>query len=99
MGALYRVSRDGTGRRGGGEGWKGLTGTIEPDIILLDEKGFIVHVYDLKFPCPETNSARWETYAEGRWRDELQGDVYEEILGVKPRLVSPRDGIVPIKEE
>jgi hypothetical protein len=28
------------------QGWKGLTGTIEPDIILMDEKGVIVRVYD-----------------------------------------------------
>ncbi|MCY1080534.1 hypothetical protein [Archangium lansingense] len=44
------------------QGWKGLAGTIEPDIIILDEKGIIVRVYDLKFPCPETKPARWTTY-------------------------------------
>lgn len=43
-------------------GWKGLTGTIEPDIVILDEQGFIVHVYDLKFPCPESNPALWNRY-------------------------------------
>ncbi|REG34569.1 hypothetical protein ATI61_103475 [Archangium gephyra] len=75
-------------------GWKGLWGTIEPDIVLMDEKGFIVHVYDLKFPCPEFNNARWERYRGGRWHDEMQGRVYERATGVKPRLVSPRQGII-----
>jgi hypothetical protein len=75
------------------EGWAGLRGTIEPDIILLDENGIIVHVYDLKFPCPESNGAHWEWYRDGRWRDRSQGDVYEEALGVEPLLVSPRWGV------
>jgi hypothetical protein len=81
------------------EGWKGLKGTIEPDLILMDENGVVVHVYDLKFPCPEANGAKWEKYGEGRWRDELQGDVYRDILGVQPRLVSPRQGVVPLKKK
>ena len=77
------------------EGWKGLTGTIEPDIILMDAKGFVVHVYDLKFPCPETQGARWDWYTSGRWRDQSQGAVYENALQVTPRLVSPRYGVQP----
>ncbi|MGZ3458622.1 MAG: hypothetical protein ACXU86_08965 [Archangium sp.] len=76
------------------DGWSGLKGTIEPDIIILDENGFIVHVYDLKFPCPETNDADWETYGNGsRWEYRSQGDVYEDALGVEPLLVSPRWGV------
>jgi hypothetical protein len=75
------------------QGWKGLAGTIEPDIIILDAEGFIVRVYDLKFPCPETNVAQWEKYKGGRWRDELQGDVYERALKVSPQLVSPKRGV------
>jgi hypothetical protein len=78
------------------EGWSGLKGTIEPDIVLLDENGVIVHVYDLKFPCPKTQDARWERYGEGeRWEYSTQGDVYKNALGVTPRLVSPREGVVP----
>ncbi|WP_152622500.1 hypothetical protein [Archangium violaceum] len=76
------------------KGWKGLWGTIEPDVVLLDEKGFIVHVYDLKFPCPASNGAQWGSYTVGRWKDEDQGAVYEDALQVKPRLVSPRQGVV-----
>jgi hypothetical protein len=76
------------------EGWKGLTGTIEPDIILMDAKGFIMHVYDLKFPCPESNGAFWEWYKDGTWKDWSQGDLYLDALKVTPRLVSPRLGVV-----
>ncbi|PTL76946.1 hypothetical protein DAT35_47655 [Vitiosangium sp. GDMCC 1.1324] len=79
------------------QGWSGLKGTIEPDIIILDEKGIIVRVYDLKFPCPENKPASWEWYKEGRWRDLSQGDVYKRILGVTPQLVSPRWGVEQIK--
>ncbi len=79
------------------EGWSGLRGSIEPDIVLLDEKGFVAHVYDLKFPCPESNDARWEPYEDGRWKDWYQGDLYKRALQVTPRLVSPREGVVPIE--
>ncbi|MFY0572088.1 hypothetical protein ACN28E_50800 [Archangium lansingense] len=40
------------------EGWSGLRGTIEPDIVLLDANKVVIHVYDLKFPCPKTNAAK-----------------------------------------
>jgi len=76
------------------EGWKGLTGTIEPDIILMDGEGFIMHVYDLKFPCPESNGAFWEWYKDGTWKDWSQGALYLDALKVTPRLVSPRLGVV-----
>ncbi|WP_143177889.1 hypothetical protein [Cystobacter ferrugineus] len=76
------------------QGWKGLKGTIEPDLILLNEQGIIVRVYDLKFPCPESNIARWERYDKGRWRDRSQGDLYKAALQVTPRLVSPRQGVI-----
>lgn len=75
------------------QGWKGLTGTIEPDVILLDEKGTIVRVYDLKFPCPSTNMASWNNYYEGPWFGLSQGKLYENALQVKPLLVSPRWGV------
>lgn len=79
------------------QGWKGLAGTIEPDIIILDENGIIVRVYDLKFPCPETNPAKWTRYTEGDWRYETQGVVYKEILHVTPQLVSPKWGVEQIE--
>ncbi|EPX59927.1 putative lipoprotein [Cystobacter fuscus DSM 2262] len=76
------------------QGWKGLTGTIEPDLILLDGQGVIVSVYDLKFPCPDSNIARWERYSRGPWRDWFQGELYKAALQVTPRLVSPRQGVI-----
>ena len=75
------------------EGWKGLTGTIEPDVILLDENGVIVRVYDLKFPCPNTNMANWSTYYEGPWFNLSQGKLYEMALQAQTLLVSPRWGV------
>ncbi|MGZ3460458.1 MAG: hypothetical protein ACXU86_18370 [Archangium sp.] len=75
------------------QGWKGLKGTIEPDVILQDEKGFIVRVYDLKFPCPETNGAQWSRYTKGPWTYSTQKDVYKGALKVTPLLVSPREGV------
>jgi hypothetical protein len=77
------------------EGWSGLRGTIEPDIILLDENGVVVHVYDLKFPCPKTNVANWEWYREGSGKEGSQGELYKRALGVTPKLVSPQEGVVP----
>jgi len=76
-------------------GWSGLRGTIEPDIVLLDKNGIIAHMYDLKFPCPETNVAQWEWYKEGVGKDGSQGELYKTALGVIPRLVSPREGVAP----
>jgi hypothetical protein len=79
------------------EGWSGLRGTIEPDIVLLDAHGIVVHVYDLKVPCPESNGAHWGPYEEGPWKDWHQGELYEYALGVTPSLVSPREGVVPVE--
>jgi hypothetical protein len=75
------------------QGWTGLRGTIEPDIILMDKDGFIVHVYDLKFPCPESNVARWERYKGGLRNERSQGELYQDALEVVPLLVSPREGV------
>lgn len=75
------------------QGWKGLTGTIEPDIVLMDAQGFIMHVYDLKFPCPESNEAQWTRYTDGPWKRSSQKDVYKQALRVTPWLVSPREGV------
>jgi hypothetical protein len=75
------------------QGWKGLTGSIEPDIILMDAEGFIAHVYDLKFPCPESNPAAWSWY-KGHREGRNQGDLYKEALRITPLLVSPRQGVM-----
>jgi hypothetical protein len=75
------------------QGWKGLKGTIEPDIVLMDAQRFVMHVYDLKFPCPESNDAKWARYTDGPWKDQYQRDIYKNALGVTPLLVSPREGV------
>jgi hypothetical protein len=77
------------------QGMKGLAGTIEPDIVLMDRNGVIIHVYDMKFPCPESNPARWDTYKKGRWATYTQGELYLEALKADPRLVSPLEGVQP----
>lgn len=80
------------------QGWSGLKGTIEPDIIIMDAIGLIIHVYDLKFPCPETNLPIWSSYKNGPWIDQTQGGVYENALQVRPLRVSPRDGVIREEE-
>ncbi|MBZ4419490.1 hypothetical protein [Myxococcus sp. RHSTA-1-4] len=75
--------------------WKALEGSIEPDILIMDEKGVIILVYDMKFPCPESNTARWDFYSKGRWAPTSQDDLYLQALRVEPLLVSPREGVVP----
>jgi hypothetical protein len=69
---------------------RGLEGTIAPDIVIMDVNGLIIRVYDMKFPCPGTNDARWETYKTGRWVGRTQGQVYGDALQTEPRLVSPK---------
>ncbi len=75
------------------QGWKGLEGTIAPDIVIMDAHGVIIHVYDMKFPCPETNLARWETYRNGAWLGSTQGGLYLDALYAEPTLISPREGV------
>jgi hypothetical protein len=75
------------------EGWKGLEGTIKPDIVLVDAAGIVLQVYDMKFPCPPGNAGGWHVYEEGRWIDWHQNDLYWSALGVYPSLVTPQKGI------
>jgi hypothetical protein len=75
-------------------GFNGLVGTLIPDIVILDADGYIIHVYDYKFPCPESNDGHWDFHKEGRWEGFSQGDLYREATGVKPLLVTPREGVI-----
>ncbi|WP_164010290.1 hypothetical protein [Pyxidicoccus trucidator] len=77
---------------------QGLEGTIVPDLVIMDANGVIIRVYDMKFPCPESNGARWETYKSGRWVGRTQGELYSEALRTEPMLVSPKR-IVGLREE
>ncbi|QSQ24032.1 hypothetical protein JY651_03370 [Pyxidicoccus parkwayensis] len=80
------------------QGWKGLRGTIVPDIVIMDASGVIIHVYDMKFPCPESNDANWTLYKSGRWLAYRQDDLYHQVLQVWPRLVSPHRGWEPLRK-
>ncbi|NMO15515.1 hypothetical protein HPC49_25595 [Pyxidicoccus fallax] len=70
-----------------------LEGSIAPDIVLMDGEGVIIHVYDMKFPCPDSNPAGWSIYRSGRWTGDRQDELYLAALHVRPRIVSPRDGV------
>jgi hypothetical protein len=74
-------------------GWKALEGIIMPDIVILDERGYIVHVYDYKFPCPEAHDETWTTYQQGRWEGHRQDILYSEALGVQPLPITPIGGV------
>lgn len=78
------------------QGWKVLEGTIAPDIVIMDAHGVIIHVYEIKFPCPESNEANWHRYMKGRWETYRQDGLYREALHVRPRLVSPYRGWEPL---
>jgi hypothetical protein len=71
-----------------------LLGTIEPDLVL--HAGGAPHsiqaVHDFKFPCLSSHQSRWREYSDGPHQGRTQGEVYKELLGVEPGLVSPRGG-------
>jgi hypothetical protein len=64
-----------------------LEGTIVPDVVIHSGNPLeVLAVYDFKFPCPETNSPKWNP---SRRAGLDQGELYLKILGVEPNLVSP----------
>ncbi|MFP2928392.1 hypothetical protein ACLESO_25000 [Pyxidicoccus sp. 3LG] len=70
-----------------------LEGSIAPDIVIMDDKGVIILVYDMKFPCPESNGARWDFYSRGPWALRSQDEIYFQALRSEPLLVSPQEGV------
>jgi hypothetical protein len=59
----------------------------------------VLDTFDLKFPCPGTNHARWHDYPPGNPHHPLnQGEVYAKALGGNPARVSPRWGIKRLLE-
>jgi hypothetical protein len=75
--------------RAGGDG---LIGTIVPDVVIhTGNMAEVLDIFDLKFPCPGTNPARWHNYTEGTPHHPLnQGEVYAKAFGVNPARVAPR---------
>ena len=72
--------------------------TIKPDIVLHADRNLLrsVLTLDFKFPCPDTNEPRWTRYGEkSAYTGSHQGMIYEEALGGKPLLISPRKGVIP----
>ncbi|MFP2909442.1 hypothetical protein ACLESD_31245 [Pyxidicoccus sp. 3LFB2] len=72
--------------------------TIKPDLVLHADHDLLrsVVTLDFKFPCPNTNDARWKNYGEdSAYAKSNQGRVYKDALGGKPFLVSPRRGVTP----
>jgi hypothetical protein len=67
-----------------------LRGSIVPDVVV-HRQGFpnkVQAVYDFKFSCTGKRE-EWRTYDKGPYRDRTQGEVYEELLGVRPVIIRP----------
>ncbi len=57
--------------------------TIKPDIVLHPGRDLLrsMLTLELKFPCPETNAARWTEYGEtSAYANSTQRDVYQKAL-------------------
>lgn len=75
-----------------------LRGTIKPDLVLHADRNLLESALtlDFKFPCPEDNPPRWSPYGDGSpYVGRTQEQVYEEALGGRALLLSPRLGVVP----
>ncbi|RKH41954.1 hypothetical protein D7Y23_32110 [Corallococcus sp. AB050B] len=75
-----------------------LRGTIKPDLVLHADRslGKAALILDFKFPCPEDNEPRWTKYGGSSPYDgKTQKMIYEDALGGRALLVSPRDGVLP----
>ncbi|WP_147447173.1 hypothetical protein [Corallococcus sp. CA054B] len=72
-----------------------LLGTLIPDVVIhLGDPLRPEASYDFKFPCPIGKQGVWRKYPKGHpWEDRLQGEMYEEALGVDAFRVSPILGV------
>lgn len=67
-----------------------LEGTIVPDVVIHSGNPLeVLAVYELKFPCPSSNEPSWREYEEGHPHGSNQGEIYQKILQVIPKLVAP----------
>jgi hypothetical protein len=73
-----------------------LRGSIEPDIVI--HAGNPLHVQaviDFKFPCVNGGEPPWRRYPKGHaHHPRNQGEVYQEVLGVEPKRILPRLGVM-----
>ncbi|SEN01687.1 hypothetical protein SAMN05444354_12861 [Stigmatella aurantiaca] len=74
---------------------KALRGTLVPDVVIHTGNALqILAVYDFKFPCPGSNTARWNVYPQGHaYEYSDQGNIYRHAFGVTPLRASPVWGI------
>jgi len=71
--------------------------TIKPDIVLHADDNWrrAVLTLDFKFPCPDTNEARWREYGEdSAYVGSNQRDVYKAALRGKAVIISPQGVIL-----
>jgi len=72
--------------------------TIKPDIVLHADGNWrrAAFILDFKFPCPETNEPQWRRYGEdSAYVGFTQKKVYQDALGAKAVIISPKRGILP----
>ncbi len=73
-----------------------LLGTLIPDVVVhgAGDPLRVQAVFDFKFPCPSSNSARWYSYPDDHPYHPLnQGNIYREAFNVeKPFLIAPGFG-------
>ncbi|MCY1032004.1 hypothetical protein OV207_11095 [Corallococcus sp. BB11-1] len=73
-----------------------LRGTIKPDLVLHADRNLLkaALTLDFKFPCPEDNPPQWTIYGKNSVHfGKKQGDLYQEALGGKAMLISPKEGV------
>jgi hypothetical protein len=75
-----------------------LRGTLSPDVVLHASGNplQVQAVYDFKFPCPASNSPRWNNYPSHHPHHPAnQGELYQEALGgATPARVAPAYEII-----
>ncbi|MCP3169779.1 hypothetical protein [Myxococcus qinghaiensis] len=74
-----------------------LRGTLAPDVVIhAGHPGQAQAIYDFKFPCANVDEAPpWRKYPKGHCHQGLlQGELYEQVLGVRAFRIVPRLGIV-----
>jgi hypothetical protein len=70
--------------------------TIKPDIVLHADRNWLraAIILDFKFPCPDSNEPQWKTYGkDSAYVGFDQGQIYQDALGGKALLISPRMGV------
>ncbi|WP_242588890.1 hypothetical protein [Corallococcus macrosporus] len=73
-----------------------LRGTIKPGLVLHADRNLLkaALTLDFKFPCPGTNEPQWTRHGKSSpYADQTQQGIYEQALGGRALLISPRKGM------